>query len=47
LKRFDEYNQGGKQNQTPSNTETKPVNQNIKTLDQTKKHLGFHWNTTQ
>lgn len=46
IKRFDEYSQGYKKTETPPNTngEKKPVNNNIKTLDETKKHLGFQWN---
>ncbi len=45
IKRFDQLNQGYKKSETSSNEtgEKKPVNQNKKTLDETKKHLGFQW----
>jgi hypothetical protein len=47
MKRFDQYSLGYKKTETPPNTngEKKPGNSNIKTLDETKKHMGFQWNT--
>lgn len=50
MKRFDEVSQGYKPSATqPVNTTAvnKPGNPNIKTLDETKKHLGFQWNIPQ
>jgi hypothetical protein len=44
MKRFDEASQGYKKTETPnSNVEQKPNNRNKKSLDDTKKHLGFQW----
>jgi len=46
IKRFDQLNQGYKKTETPTNAngEKKPGSHDIKTLDETKKHLGFQWN---
>ncbi len=46
MKRFDELSQGYKKTETPLNTngEKKPGSQDIKSLDETKKNLGFQWN---
>ena len=49
MKRFDEVSQGHHQSAPPANAtgDNKPGNPNIKTLDETKKHLGFQWNIPQ
>ncbi len=47
MKRFDEISHPSpKKSQSPrkENGEKKPGNSNIKTLDETKKSLGFQWN---
>ncbi len=44
MKRFDQWSQGYKKTESPNGTdEKKPLNQNKKTLDDTKKNLGFQW----
>jgi hypothetical protein len=44
MKRFDQWGQGYKKPETPnSNGEKKPRSQNKKSLNDTKKHLGFQW----
>ncbi len=46
IKRFDQLSQGYKKIETPPNAngEKKPGTHDIKSLDETKKHLGFQWN---
>ncbi len=47
MKRFDQWSQGYRKTGTPTNTEEKkPRSQNKKTLDDTKKHLGFQWDVS-
>ncbi|CAF0796131.1 unnamed protein product [Rotaria sp. Silwood1] len=45
IKRFDQLNHAYKKTDTPinGNGEKKPGSQDKKTLDETKKHLGFQW----
>ena len=47
MKRFDQLSLGYKKTGTPATTtvEKRPVNPNIQSLDDTKKHMGFQWNT--
>ena len=40
MKRFDQWSQGYKRGETP---ERKSRSQDKKSLDDTKKHLGFQW----
>jgi hypothetical protein len=44
MKRFDQWSQGHKKSESPKSAdEKKPNNRNKKSLDDTKKHLGFQW----
>ena len=44
MKRFDQINQGAKKEEIPNaSAEKKPGSDDKKTLDETKKHLGFQW----
>jgi hypothetical protein len=46
MKRFDQLSQGYKKPETSPNAngEKNPGSLDIKSLDETKKHLGFEWN---
>ena len=47
MKRFDQWSQGHKKSETPnSQGEKKGRNPNKKSLDDTKKHLGFQWDAS-
>jgi hypothetical protein len=44
MKRFDDLNPGVTKVESPNETgEKKPGSKDKKTLDETKKHLGFQW----
>lgn len=44
MKRFDQVNLGAKKEEAANATgEPKPGSQDKKSLDETKKHLGFQW----
>jgi len=44
MKRFDQWSQGYKKSESPNvNGEKKPRSKDKKSLDDTKKNLGFQW----
>ena len=48
MRRFDQFNHGSKKSSTPSssNGERKPRSHEKKSLEDTKKHLGFQWDVS-
>lgn len=48
MKRFDQLSQGYKKSDTPTGTngERKPRTHEKKSLEDTKKHLGFQWDVS-